>query len=104
MVAQSVFSHKELQGLSGKEMQFKLLTEKDINWNDFSSNEKQGTFVRKEKIQVKLSDERMAQIPVDKRPEGGLVMRGKMVEIDMPNFLKVTNRNEVVFEGAEPIL
>ena len=103
MVAQSVFSHKELQGLNGKEMQFKLLTEKDINWNDFSSNEKQGTFIRKEKVQVKLDEERLAKIPVDKRPEGGMVTRGKMVEIDMPNFLKVTNRNEVIFEGAAPI-
>jgi len=104
MVAQSVFSHKELQGLNGKEMQFKLLTEKDINWNDFSSNEKQGTFIRKEKVQVKLDEERLAKIPVDKRPEGGMVTRGKMVEIDMPNFLKVTNRNEVIFEGALPII
>ena len=32
-----------------------------------------------------------------------MVTRGKMVEIDMPNFLKVTNRNEVIFEGAAPI-
>ena len=104
MVAQSVFSHKELQGLNGKEMQFKLLTEKDINWNDFSSNEKQGTFIRKEKVQVKLDEERLAKIPIDKRPEGGMVTRGKMVEIDMPNFLKVTNRNEVIFESAEPII
>jgi tRNA(His) guanylyltransferase len=104
MVAQNEFSHKELQGLSGKEMQFKLLTERDINWNDFSSNEKQGTYIRKERVQVKLDEERLAKIPVDKRPEGGIVTRGKMVEIDMPNFLKVTNRNEVVFEGEQPTI
>ena len=102
MVAQCNFSHKELQGLSGNEMQHKLLIEKDINWNDFSSNEKQGTFIRKEKVQVKLEEERLAKIPADKRPEGGMVTRGKMVEIDMPNFLKVANRNEVIFEGADP--
>jgi tRNA(His) 5'-end guanylyltransferase len=104
MVAQCNFSHKELQGLDGKQMQYKLLTERDINWNNFSSNEKQGTFVRKEKVQVKLDEERLAKIPEDKRPEGGMVTRGKMVEIDMPNFLKVANRNEVIFDGSQPVL
>ncbi|MBM24390.1 MAG: hypothetical protein CL760_01600 [Chloroflexi bacterium] len=104
MVAQCNFSHKELQGLDGKQMQYKLLTERDINWNDFSSNEKQGTFIRKEKVQMKLSEERLAKIPEDKRPEGGMVTRGKMVEIDMPNFLKVANRVEVIFDGAQPLL
>jgi len=102
MVAQNEFSHKELQGLDGKQMQFKLLTEKGINWNNFSSNEKQGTYVRKERVQVNLSVEQLAKIPEDKRPEGGVVTRGKMVIIDMPNFLKVINRNEVVFNGEDP--
>lgn len=104
MVAQCNFPHKSLQGLNGKELQYKLLTERDINWNDFSSNEKQGTFVRKELVQVKLEDDRLAKIPVNKRPKDGMVTRNKMVEIDMPNFLKVTNRNEVIFDGAKPIL
>ncbi len=104
MVAQCNFSHKELQGLDTKQMQYKLLTERDINWNDFSSNEKQGTFIRKERVQVKLDEDRLAKIPKDKRPEGGIVTRGKMVEIDMPNFLKVANRNEVIFDGAQPRL
>lgn len=104
MVAQCNFSHKELQGLDTKQMQYKLLTERDINWNDFSSNEKQGTFIRKERVQVKLDEDRLAKIPEDKRPEGGMVTRGKMVEIDMPNFLKVANRNEVIFDGAQPRL
>lgn len=104
MVAQCNFSHKELQGLDGNQMQYKLLTERDINWNDFSSNEKQGTFVRKERVQVKLDEEHLAKIPVDKRPEGGIVTRGKMVEIDMPNFLKVANRVEVIFDGEDPVI
>ena len=104
MVAQSFFSHKELQNLNGNQMQEMLIRERGVNWNDYSSNEKQGTFIRKEKVQVKLSEEQLSSIPVDKRPEGGMVTRGKMVEIDMPNFLKVTNRVEVIFDGADPAL
>lgn len=102
MVAQSQFSHKELQGLTTKEMQYKLLTERDINWNDFTSGEKQGTFVRKENVVVKLDEERLAKIPEGKRPKDGLVTRSRVTVIDMPNFLKVTNRTEVVFEKAVP--
>ena len=47
MVAQSNFSHKELQGLNCNKLQDKLFTEKDINWNDFSVPEKRGTCIIK---------------------------------------------------------
>ena len=43
MVAQSVFSHKSLQGLSCNDMLNKLLEEKDINWNDLPTECKHGT-------------------------------------------------------------
>lgn len=42
MVAQSEFSHKELQGLSCNDLQNKLLTEKGINWNDYPIGCKRG--------------------------------------------------------------
>ena len=47
MVAQSNFSHKELQGLNCNKLQDKLFTEKGINWNDFSVPEKRGTCIVK---------------------------------------------------------
>ena len=43
MVAQSNFTHKELQGLSCNKLQDKLLTEKDINWNNYETRWKRGT-------------------------------------------------------------
>ena len=45
MVAQSVFSHKSLQGLSCNDMLNKLLEEKGINWNDLPTECKHGTAV-----------------------------------------------------------
>lgn len=41
-VAQSLYSHKELQGIGTKELQNKMLTEKDVNWNDYKTDEKRG--------------------------------------------------------------
>jgi len=43
MVGRSVYSHKELYGLSCNEIQNKLLTEKNINWNDYPTICKRGS-------------------------------------------------------------
>ena len=42
-LAQSVFSHKELQGLSCDKLQDKLFKERGINWNDLEDYKKRGT-------------------------------------------------------------
>lgn len=44
-LAQSLFSHSELQGISCKRLQDKMFTEKGVNWNDLHSFEKRGVFV-----------------------------------------------------------
>lgn len=46
-LAQSLFPHKQLQGLNCKTVQDKMLTEKNINWNDLTAPQKRGTAVRK---------------------------------------------------------
>lgn len=43
MVGQSYFSHKQLQNKSCKQIQDMLMTEKGINWNDFSVYKKRGS-------------------------------------------------------------
>lgn len=45
MAAQSMFSHKSLQGLHGPEMQERMWKEKGVNFNDYPSFFKRGTFV-----------------------------------------------------------
>lgn len=42
-LAQSVFSHKELHGLSCDKLQDKLFKERDINWNNLEIYKKRGT-------------------------------------------------------------
>ena len=44
-LAQSLFSHKELQGISCKMLQDKMLTERDVNWNDLETSKKRGTCI-----------------------------------------------------------
>lgn len=42
-LAQSQFSHKQLQGLSCAQLQDKLMVEKGINWNDLDTVKKRGS-------------------------------------------------------------
>lgn len=46
-LAQSLYSHKDLQHLSCKQLQDKMFTEKGINWNDLATYLKRGTCVIK---------------------------------------------------------
>lgn len=46
-LAQSMFSHKELQGLSCNDLQDKMFTEKGVNWNNLSTYQKRGSCVYK---------------------------------------------------------
>jgi len=49
MAGQAQFSHKELQGKNGGQIQDKLMLEKGINWNDYEVRFKRGTVIaRKE--------------------------------------------------------
>lgn len=55
MVAQSLFSHGSLQGLSGPKMQEKMFQEKGINWNNLPTWQKRGLCVTKQEIKKKDS-------------------------------------------------
>jgi tRNA(His) guanylyltransferase len=47
MAAQSMFSHKELQGVNCKQLQEKMWSERGVNWNDYPEGFKRGRCVVK---------------------------------------------------------
>lgn len=47
MLGQSLFSHKELQGVGCKELQEKMFKEKNVNWNDLEIWQKRGSVYSK---------------------------------------------------------
>ncbi len=47
-LAQSLFPHKQLQGLNCKTVQDKMFIEKDVNWNNLTTSQKRGTAVLKD--------------------------------------------------------
>ena len=102
MAARSFYSHKELHGKTGPEMQ-EMLWQKGQNFNDYPAFFKRGTFVRRVVVQRELTAEERVRIPVKHQPpKGEVVIRAEIAELEMPNFATVNNRTEVIFETAAP--
>lgn len=98
MSARAFCSHSELQGKSGPEMQ-EMMFQRGQNFNDYPAFFKRGSF-----LQVRTRETGLPAAAVEFLPEGssGTVLRRSIERIDMPIFSKVTNREQVIFEGSEP--
>lgn len=106
MAAQSYYSHKELDGKNGSEKQ-EMLFLKGVNWNEYPTAFKRGTYVARRKVRRKLSPEDIALLPEKHhaRQNPDLeVERSEYRRLVMPPILKVTNRVGVIFRGEEPVV
>jgi tRNA(His) 5'-end guanylyltransferase len=105
MAAQSLYSHKELQGLNNSELQEKLF-QKDVNWNDYPRFFKRGTFVRRRVVEKRaFTDEELASLPPKHhahRDPDLKVKRTVVMEEDFPPLSRMINREGVIFNGEEP--
>lgn len=81
--ARYYFSHKELLNKSSVQLQELLYEREKINFNDYPSCFKRGTFIQKRQ----LSGEKKTFQP-----------------IQMPSFISVINREDVIFNETPPIL
>lgn len=98
------YSHKQLFNKNIKEAQ-ELLFQKGINWNDYPSFYKRGSYVQRKIIKRKFTTEEIEKLPMqhDARKNSDLeVERTEYDIVDMPVFSQVVNRNEVVFLGEKP--
>lgn len=104
MAAQAYYSAKQLHGKNSSEKQ-ELLWQKGINWNDYPSFFKRGTYVQRKVEQRNLSEEERAQIPEKHRPpEEHMFLRSSIVELDLPPIRRIQNASDVFLTGVEPIL
>ena len=107
MAAQSMFSHKQLQGKNGKEMQ-EMMHTKGINFNDYPSFFKRGTYLRKITREVLFCmAAEISKLPAKHkaRLNPGLTVQRSMVEkLDLGPILKYSNRVDVLFYGKGTIL
>jgi tRNA(His) 5'-end guanylyltransferase len=102
--ASHYYSHAELQGRSGAQKQ-EMLFEKYVNFNDYPTAFKRGTFVRKETVTRTFDPQEWASIPLNHRPDlASLVLRSELVTFDLPPLTRVKNKVACLFNRAEPEL
>ncbi len=107
MLAQSLFSHEELNGLNGSQQQDKMMLEKNVNWNDLPTKFKRGTYVKRVLTSKPFTFEELEKLhpmhTARKNPD--MVIERYVVErFDLPIFNKIENKEGVVFLNEPPTL
>lgn len=102
MACRAYYSHKEMMHKNASEMN-EMLFQRGINFNDYPPAFKRGSFLRRVVRTIPVEEKTLARIP-EGFPVPEMVTRRSIERIDMPSFRKVTNRVDVIFNGADPIL
>lgn len=106
MLARAHFSHKELHGKKQSDMQ-EMLFQKGYNWNDLAAPLKRGSFYQRRTVNRPFAPEEIDRLPPkhDARQNPNLsVERSDVVLLTLPKFSSVTNRVDVIFHEADPII
>lgn len=106
MAAQSVFSHKDIQGKNNSELQEMLFSEHGINWNDYPSFFKRGTYVRRRVVEERgFTASELAALPPKHHAHQNPDLKVKRTVVmaeEFPQLTQMINREEVIFHGEEP--
>jgi len=105
MAARCQFSPKQTLGKTCDELQ-EMLFQKGINWNHYPPSFKRGTYVQRRKVRRRFTPQELDRLPekhAARRDPELTFERTDLVVLAMPPITKVTNREAVIFAGAEPI-
>ena len=97
MVAQHYFSHKELQNKHQADMQ-DMLHEKGINWNDYPTFFKRGTYFKRVLIERKFTTEELKKLPPKHKAHSNpdlLITRSKVGSMDWKPLSKYDNTERI---------
>jgi tRNA(His) 5'-end guanylyltransferase len=103
MAAQSFYSHKQLHKKNGSEKQ-EMLFQKGVNWNDYPTFFKKGTYIQKKVRTGKMTIDEIDKLPLKhnarKKPELE-IKRTFIEELDLPPLSKVYNKIDVILYGKD---
>lgn len=101
------YSHTEMFGKNSKDRQ-ELLFAKGVNWNDYPSYFKRGTYIRRKIVEKPFSAAELDKLPplhtARSNPEFKVKRTEYVVENDFPRLASVANGECVIFQGQEPII
>jgi tRNA(His) guanylyltransferase len=83
------------------------MLEKGLNWNDLEVKYKRGTYIKRVVTSKPFTKEELDKLPprhnAHKNPDL-IITRSIITEIEYPIFNKITNKEDVIFFDAEPII
>lgn len=106
MAARAHFSHSQVDGKNRLEM-LDMMGSKGVTWDDYPAFFKRGTFVQRKVIEGAFTSDELAELPEKHQARTNpdlTVKRSRILTLDMPSFDLVTNRTEVLFNGADPMV
>lgn len=105
MAAQMFFTHAELNHKNSSEKQ-EMLWQKGVNWNNYPSFFKRGSFLQTKKVIRKFATKDLDKLPPKHQARSNPdlnVERMECFRIEMPPFTKVKNKIGVLFLGEDPV-
>ena len=105
MAASAFYSHKQLHKKNGSEKQ-EMLFQKGVNWNDYPTFFKRGTYVQRKRICRKFTTDELEKLPKkhEARKNPDLMIERWVVDrIDIPPLSKITNKVDVIVFGKDPV-
>jgi len=104
MAASAYYSHKELHGKNGSEKQ-EMLFQKGVNWNDYPTFFKRGTYVQRKRVLTPFTAEEIERLPVKhnaRKDPGMLIERWIIDVVELPKLSSIENSVGVIVFGEEP--
>lgn len=106
MAASCYYSHSELINKNGSEKQ-EMLFKKGINWNDYPSSFKRGTYVQRKRVFTKFTVEEIDKLPLKhnaRKDPDFIIERWIVREIELPKLSSIKNSIDVILYGKDPIM
>lgn len=106
LAASEYYSHKELYKKNGNEKQ-EMLFQKGVNWNDYPSFFKRGSYIQRKRVLTKFTAEEINKLPKKHKARENPdleIERWSIDIINMPPLGKVGNAIDVIVYGEEPLM
>ena len=106
--ARTLYSQKELNGITSDEQQ-KMMWVKGLNWSDYPADFKRGTYLIKDTITINFNAEAedIEKLPLlhEGRKNPNLAVTRNVVKtLELPQIDRITNLEDVLIHGMEPII
>lgn len=103
MAAQAYYSHSQLMNKNSSDKQ-EMLFQKGVNWNDYPSFFKRGTYIQRRRVSTPFSVEEIEKLPPmhnARRNPDAVIERWVVDIVDLPPLGKIENKVDVILFGKD---